>query len=82
MLANFSFPIRIIMANPSLENLPRPRVKLTGCDGNVFAILGKVARVLREAGWTQEQIAAFHEEATSGDYGKALRTCMEYMDVR
>lgn len=60
---------------------PRPRVKLVGTDGNAFAILGRVFRVLREADWSQAEIDAFKTEATSGDYNHLLATVMKYVDV-
>jgi hypothetical protein len=56
-------------------------VKLSGTDGNAFAILGKVARALREAGAPKDEIDLFNEEAMSGDYDHVLRTCMKWVDV-
>ena len=71
------------MANPILENLPRPMVKLVAPDdGNVFAILYEVSTILQKAGWTAEQAEAFLDEACSGDRNNALATCMKYLDVR
>ena len=64
-----------------LEGLPKPKVKLTGEDGNAFAILGVVRKALRKAGWTQEQLEAFFREATSGNYDHLLQTCIKYADV-
>jgi hypothetical protein len=65
----------------SLEGLSKPTVKLTGSDGNAFAVIGKVRRALKDAGWTVEQIKAFSEEAMAGDYDHVLQTCMKYADV-
>lgn len=59
----------------------KPFLKLSGGDGNAFAILGKVQRVANKAGWTEEQINEFMEEAKSGDYNDLLITCQEYFDV-
>jgi len=59
----------------------RPRVRLIGTDGNAFAILGRVQRALRDAGWTQEQVDAFRAEATSGDHDHLLGTVMRHLDV-
>ena len=59
----------------------RPRVNLIGTDGNAFAVLGRVFRVLREAGWSQAEIDAFKAEATGGDYDHLLATVMKYLDV-
>jgi hypothetical protein len=60
---------------------PRPRVELIGTDGNAFAVLGRVLRALREAGWSQPEIDAFKTEATAGDYDHLLPTVMKYVDV-
>ena len=65
----------------NLENLPKPRVKLVGRDGNAFAILGSCASALRKAGWKKEEIDAFHREATSGDYDNLLMTATKHCDV-
>jgi len=69
------------MASPDRVERPRPVVQLVGTDGNAFAVLGKVLRALREAGWSQAEIDAFKAEATSGNYDHLLGTVMEYLDV-
>lgn len=56
-------------------------VPLLGHDGNAFFILGTVARALKRAGATPEEVSAFHAEATTGDYDHLLRTCMEWVQV-
>lgn len=60
--------------------MEKPKVKLTGEDGNAFAILGKVKRALRKAGMKKEA-SLFMEEATAGDYNHLLRTAMKYVEV-
>ena len=60
---------------------PNIKVKLIGRDGNAFAILGAVIRELRRNGVSQDEINAFEEEATSGDYDNLLGTCMQWVDV-
>ena len=56
-------------------------VQLTGRDGNAYAILGSVASALRKAGVDKAEIDEFRQEATSGDYGHLLRTCMSWVEV-
>jgi hypothetical protein len=56
-------------------------VKLTGKDGNVFAIIGAVVAALRKKGHG-EAVSAFTAEATSGDYDNALQTAMKWVNVR
>ena len=62
-------------------DLIRADVQLTGRDGNAFAVIGACAKALRDAGNDVEVIAAFHAEATSGDYDHVLQTAMAYCDV-
>lgn len=57
----------------------KPTVKLV--DGNAFAILGKVAKALKNAGYDKEYIDQYTYEATSGDYDHLLRTTMKYVEI-
>jgi hypothetical protein len=59
----------------------KPVVRLVGTDGNAFAIMGKVARALRQAG-KPELVKRYMDEATSGDYDHLLQVTMKYVDVR
>jgi len=58
----------------------KPRVQLVGLDGNAFSIIGRVSRVLREAGM-KDKVKEFQQEAMSGDYDHVLQTVMEYCEV-
>ncbi len=64
-----------------IPKYPEIEVELSGVDGNVFSILGKVRSALRKAKVPNEDIQEFTDEATSGDYDHALQTCMDYVDV-
>jgi len=59
----------------------KPKLELTGQDGNAFNILGLARRTAKKSEWTQEEIDAFLHEATSGNYDHLLQTCMRYFDV-
>jgi hypothetical protein len=59
----------------------KPQVKLTGEDGNVFAIMGTCLKAARRAGWPDERMEAFVAEAKAGDYDHSIQTCMKYFDV-
>lgn len=59
----------------------KPELRLIEEDGNVFFIMGKAVREARRAGWSEEKIEKFKEDAMSGDYDHALQTCMEYFEV-
>lgn len=56
-------------------------VKLVGEDGNAFAIMGRVARALRDAGATADEVAQYQDESMSGDYDKLLRVATEWVNV-
>ena len=62
------------------ENLAK--VKLTGKDGNAFNLLGLCRIAGKKAGYTSEQLKAFSDEATSGNYDHLLQTCMKWFEVR
>lgn len=59
----------------------KPKLKLVGKDGNVFAILSEARRVARKVGWSRDDIREYEKEATSGDYDNLLLTMMEYFEV-
>jgi len=73
------------MTDPTLGGNPPlyPEVvaDLIGQDGNAFAVLGRVQRALRDAGVGEDRIAAFVEEATSGDYDHLLGTVVRWVEV-
>lgn len=56
-------------------------VRLSGTDGNAFAILGRVQSALRKAGASNDAIRDFVKEATAGDYDHLLQTAMKYVNV-
>lgn len=67
---------------PVSENpIIRPRLKLTGQDGNAFSILGLASQALQKAGASQQTTEAYKREATSGDYNHLLATTMKYCQV-
>lgn len=56
-------------------------VQLIGTDGNAFSILGKVTETLKQAGYDDEFINEYLEQATSGDYDNLLQVTMTYVYV-
>lgn len=60
---------------------PDIHVKLSGTDGNAFAILGKVIAALKAGNADAHDVDAFADEATAGDYNHLLVTCMKWVDV-
>lgn len=64
-----------------MEEKQKPSVKLIGEDGNIFSILGRVSRTLKEAG-KEEQVKEVSERVmASSSYGEALQIIMEYVEV-
>jgi hypothetical protein len=64
-----------------IEPEEKPVVKLTGHDGNAFAVMGTVKQALRLSGADKEYIDKYLSEATSGDYNHLLAVSMKYVDV-
>jgi len=56
------------------------KVKLTGTDGNAFAVMGKVKQALNRGGHP-ELVDEYLKEAMSGDYDHLLATSMQYVEV-
>jgi hypothetical protein len=56
-------------------------VRLSGEDGNAFAIIGRCRQAARRAKKPADQISAFQAEATRGDYDNVLATCLKWFDV-
>ena len=59
----------------------RPKMKLAGMDGNIFSILGRAARLLRENGQPEQAKEMTDRVYRSGDYGKALSIISEYVET-
>jgi len=63
------------------ESPKKPKCKLTGTDGNVFALAGKVTQVLKKA-HLPDQAKEFSSKLFScGSYTEALQLMMQYVDV-
>jgi len=60
----------------------KPKLKLTGQDGNAFSILGRMSKAGKDAGWDKTYRDEVQREATSGDYDKLLATAIKYFDCR
>ena len=61
---------------------PDITVTLTGHDGNAFAVLGRCREAARDAGLSEDEIAAFMAEAMAGDYDHLLQTAMRWFETR
>lgn len=61
----------------------RPKVKLTGTDGNVFSVLGACTKALKAKRLFKEAEALSHRvfSENTGSYQEALRICAEYVEI-
>jgi hypothetical protein len=60
---------------------PNVKVRLTGRDGNAFAIMGAVSMALRLANASKEEIAEYRKESTAGDYDNLLQVADRWVVV-
>ena len=60
---------------------PHIKVKLSGEDGNAFAILGRVSKALRRERVPLEERKKFQAEATATDYNNVLQTVMRWVST-
>ena len=59
----------------------KPKLQLTGKDGNAYFIIGEARRAGKNAGWDDKKLASMIEDLTSGDYDHLLQTTMTYFNV-
>ncbi|WP_088076876.1 hypothetical protein [Litchfieldia alkalitelluris] len=64
-----------------MEEHGKPICKLVGEDGNIFWILGRVNRALKENGKADEAKEVSERVLASGSYDEALQIMMEYVEV-
>lgn len=58
--------------------MKKPKIILTGKDGNAFSILGSAKRIAIENKMDWDKI---QKEATSGDYNHLLLVMIDYFEV-
>ena len=59
----------------------RPKMKLVGQDGNIFAILGRASQLLKENGQPDQAKEMCDRVYQSGNYYKALNIISEYVET-
>lgn len=55
-------------------------VTLVGESDNSFAIIGKVSSALKRAGVSNDEIAQYRKEATSGDFNNLINVTMQWVE--
>lgn len=59
----------------------KPKCKLIGEDGNIFSILGRVGRALKEEGQEEKVKEVNSRVFNSSSYDEALKIIMEYVEI-
>ncbi len=59
----------------------KPKVKLTGEDGNVFSIIGRISGALKKAGQADKAKEFTDKAFAAGSYDEVLQLAMTYCDV-
>ena len=80
----FSFEVVPVQpAEPAREpTVPkRPKMKLVGQDGNIFAILGRASRLLKKNGQPEQAKEMADRVYQSGNYRQALSIISEYVET-
>lgn len=61
--------------------MTKPKLNLAGEDGNIFAILGRASRLLKQNGQIKEADQMYFRVTSSGSYEEALRIISEYVET-
>lgn len=80
----FDFEVEQVQAAEDFQEHPaskRPKMKLVGQDGNIFAILGRASRLLKENGQMEQAKEMSNRVYQSGNYYKALNIISEYVET-
>ena len=59
----------------------KPRCKLTGTDGNIFALGARASATLKKAGKATQVPEMLHRICQSHSYAEALSVIADYVDV-
>lgn len=80
----FDFTVEQVQGTEASKEQPvpkHPKMKLVGQDGNIFAILGRASRLLKENGQSQQAKEMSSRVYQSGNYYKALNIISEYVET-
>ena len=61
--------------------MDKPTCELIGEDGNVFNIIGRVSRALKNAGQKDRAEEFVKKAFVSHNYDEVLRLCVDYVEV-
>ena len=69
------------MQQESATRATRPKMKLLGEDGNIFAIMGRASRLLKSAGQSDKAKEMCDRVTASQSYSEALNIVSEYVET-
>jgi len=61
--------------------MDKPRVKLVGTDGNIFAVVGRCKQALEQAGQSHQAKELIRRAFKAHSYDEALGICQEYIEA-
>jgi hypothetical protein len=65
----------------TIETQGKPNCQLTGEDGNVFGLVGKVSKTLKRAGQPDKAKEMADRVCKSGSYAEAIAIMGEYVEI-
>ena len=71
----------LAQASKDAADIEKPFVQLSGQDGNVFSIIGRVSGALKKANQSDKAHEFTEKAFAAGSYDEVLRLAMEYCDV-
>lgn len=63
------------------EREQKPRLVLTGANGNAYNILALARKALTKAGYSEQERQRYFDEATAGDYDHLMAVTFRWFDV-
>ena len=82
--APFNFEVERVQSIEASKEQPvpkRPKMKLAGMDGNIFAILGRASQLLQRNGQADQAKEMIRRVQQSENYYKALNIISEYVET-
>ena len=67
--------------NKLLNRPKKPKMQLIGQDGNIFAIMGRASRLLKNAGQSDKAKEMCDRVTASQSYSEALNIVSEYVET-
>jgi len=71
----------MVVQEDKMTETKKPKCKLTGTDGNIFALAGKASATLKKAGLHDEIKTMTQRIFASHSYGEALNIIGDYVEV-